>query len=56
MAIFAMYPEKSPEIDGLNPCFFQTYWNLVGMDVVQLYSCARYFLRMESYLMKLTGR
>lgn len=25
LAVFAMYPEKSPDIDGLNPTFFQTY-------------------------------
>lgn len=40
-AIFAMYPEKSPGIDGLNPCFFQTYWDVVNKDVVQF--CRRYF-------------
>lgn len=34
LAVFAMYPEKSPGIDGLNPAFFQTYWNIVGDDVV----------------------
>ncbi|XP_074346881.1 uncharacterized protein LOC141685690 [Apium graveolens] len=28
-AIFAMFPDKSPGINGLNPCFFQVYWNIV---------------------------
>lgn len=32
-AVFAMYPEKSPGIDGLNPCFFQVYWHVVKRDV-----------------------
>lgn len=35
MAVFAMYPEKSPGMDGLNPAFFQTYWNIVGENVVR---------------------
>lgn len=34
-AVFAMHPEKSPGIDGLNPAFFQTYWDIVGSDVVK---------------------
>lgn len=33
-AVFAMYPEKAPGVDGLNPCFFQTYWSIVSTDVV----------------------
>lgn len=34
-AVFSMYPDKSPGIDGLNPVFFQTYWSIVGRDVVK---------------------
>lgn len=34
-AVFSMYPEKSPGLDGLNPAFFQTYWSIVGRDVVR---------------------
>lgn len=34
-AVFSMHPVKSPGVDGLNPTFFQTYWNTVGTDVVQ---------------------
>lgn len=33
-AVFAMHPDKSPGPDGLNPAFFQTYWSIVGHDVV----------------------
>lgn len=40
-AAFSMHPDKSPGIDGLNPCFFQTYWNVVGDDVVR---CCQNFM------------
>lgn len=40
-AVFAMHPEKSSGIDGLNPAFFQTYWDIVGSDVVKF--CKRNF-------------
>ena len=33
--VFAMCPEKSPGIDGLNPCFFQVYWHIVRRDVTE---------------------
>lgn len=33
-ALFDMHPEKSPGPDGLGPCFFQSYWDVVGPDVV----------------------
>ena len=32
-AIFSMHPDKSPGPDGMNPCFFQQFWDLVGKDV-----------------------
>lgn len=31
--MFAMLPDKSPGLDGLNSTFFQTFWNIVGRDV-----------------------
>lgn len=31
--IFQMHPDKSPEPEGLNPTFFQRFWNLIGMDI-----------------------
>lgn len=34
-AVFSMYPEKAPGYDGLNPCFYQAYWTIVGADVVE---------------------
>lgn len=40
-AIFSMYPEKSPCSDGLNPGFYQAYWNGVGTDVVNF--CRSFF-------------
>lgn len=36
-----MHPDKSPGPDGLNPAFFQTYWSIVGADVVQF--CKSFF-------------
>lgn len=34
-AIFSMYPEKASGIDGLNPGFFQAYWDIVAEDVMR---------------------
>ncbi|XP_074360553.1 uncharacterized protein LOC141700766 [Apium graveolens] len=39
--VFAMHQEKAPGIDGLNPAFFQTYWNIVGGDVSTF--CKKFF-------------
>ena len=33
-AIFSMHPDKSHGPDGMNPCFFQQFWDLVGKDVI----------------------
>lgn len=32
-AVFSMHPEKSSGLDGLNPAFFQTYWDIMGDDM-----------------------
>ncbi|CAH9118021.1 unnamed protein product [Cuscuta europaea] len=29
-----MFPDKSTGPDGMNPCFFQHFWSIVGPDVV----------------------
>lgn len=31
--VFAMHPNKAPGMDGLNPSFFQAYWDIAGPDV-----------------------
>lgn len=33
-AAFSMHPDKVPGPDGLNPGFYQTFWSIVGNDVV----------------------
>ena len=40
-AVFSMHPDKSPGPDGFNPAFFQSFWNVVGMDVIKF---CQYFL------------
>ncbi|XP_019168831.1 PREDICTED: uncharacterized protein LOC109164736 [Ipomoea nil] len=32
-ALFAMFPDKAPRPDGMNPGFYQEYWDIVGGDV-----------------------
>lgn len=39
-ATFSMHPDKASGPDGLNPAFFQAFWNIVGLDVVQF--CRNY--------------
>lgn len=34
-AVFSMHPDKFPGPDGFNPAFFQSFWNVVGMDVIR---------------------
>lgn len=35
-ALFSMHPDKSPGPDGLNPGFYQAYWDVVGSDIVTM--------------------
>jgi len=28
-----MQPEKAPWPDGMNPCFYQRFWSIIGNDV-----------------------
>ncbi|CAH9143761.1 unnamed protein product [Cuscuta epithymum] len=37
-AVFDMHPDKAPGSDGMNPAFFQAYWDIVGPEVAQLVS------------------
>lgn len=34
-AVFSMQQDKSPGPDGLNPGFYQAYWDILGTDLVQ---------------------
>lgn len=36
-----MHPDKPPGIDGLNPSFFQVYWDIVGLDMCMF--CKKFF-------------
>ncbi|XP_065851311.1 receptor kinase-like protein Xa21 [Euphorbia lathyris] len=33
-ACFSMHPDKSPGPDGLNPAFYQQYWDIVGPEIL----------------------
>ena len=33
--IFSMHHDKSPGPDGMNPGFFQSYWDVVGEQVTK---------------------
>ncbi|XP_060959335.1 uncharacterized protein LOC133030565 [Cannabis sativa] len=43
--VFKMYQDKSPVLDGMNPTFYQKYWDIVGVDVVET---IRQFFNAES--------
>ncbi|XP_019168526.1 PREDICTED: uncharacterized protein LOC109164444 [Ipomoea nil] len=32
-ALFSMFPDKAPSPDGMNPGFYQHFWDVVGRDV-----------------------
>ncbi|CAH9144102.1 unnamed protein product [Cuscuta epithymum] len=34
--IFYMHPNKAPGFDGMNPAFFQAYWDVIGPDISAL--------------------
>ncbi|KAL6578159.1 hypothetical protein OROMI_010487 [Orobanche minor] len=40
-AIFAMHPDKSSGPDGMNPAFYQKFWNIVDKDVAQKVTSSR---------------
>lgn len=39
-ALFSMHPDKSPGPDGMNPAFFQNYWDITGRHVIS--SCLNF--------------
>ncbi|KAK9931600.1 hypothetical protein M0R45_018872 [Rubus argutus] len=36
VALFQMYPTKSPALDGMPPLFYQHYWDLIGEDLTSV--------------------
>lgn len=34
-AVFGMHPDKSLGLDGMNPHFFQEYWDIIGQSVTE---------------------
>lgn len=33
-ALFSMHSDKSLGPDGMNPAFYQRFWNIIGNDIV----------------------
>lgn len=33
-AVFGMHLDKSSGPDGMNPAFFQHFWQIVGVDII----------------------
>ncbi|CAH9089342.1 unnamed protein product [Cuscuta epithymum] len=52
-AVFDMHPEKAPGSDGMNPAFFQAYWEVLGPDISAL--CASMFETGQSRFQRLSG-
>lgn len=44
-AVFSMHSDKAPSSDGLKPGFFQSFWNIIGGDVVEF--CRRFMATWE---------
>lgn len=47
VAVFSMQAKKSPGLNGLNPGFYQSFWNIVGDDVTEF---CRFFSSHVLYL------
>ena len=45
-ALFSMHPDKSSGPDGMNPAFYQKFWNLIGQDVTD--ACL-YFISIHTF-------
>ena len=37
-ALFSMFPNKAPGVDGMSPLFFQNYWPIIKVDVIKAIS------------------
>ncbi|KAL8133792.1 hypothetical protein AgCh_009018 [Apium graveolens] len=46
IAVKQMHPDKASGPDGLNPAFFQQFWNILGKEV---FVCCREWLRNNSF-------
>lgn len=51
-AIFEMHPDKTPGPDGLNPAFYQHFWDVMGVEV---FNCCKEWLEKCSIPAKLNN-